>query len=196
MNHDFANGLSGWTVLVDAGSNSRGLLTGLCYSEFTTPDEVPCLVDALGTDYPGGSYVLVSSAHTVLPGEALSAAISVIFIAFTTYNLPDTMHYLPNPPNPVRSQVRLDVYDAGNPAYSSAASLQASVFNATDIEAAPYLGSLLGVGFTNLPSGVFTTKSFSLAPYVGKSVYFAYRTSNNADFAWDRIESTNYTISC
>ena len=94
---------------------------------------------------------------------------------------PDTMHYLPFPPNPQRSQARIDVYDAGSPGFPSALSLQSSVFSATDIQAVPFLGSLIGdAGFLGLnnQNGV-PTVSFNLAPYVGKTVYFAYRSSNN-----------------
>ena len=96
------------------------------------------------------------------------------------------MHYLPSPPNPVRSQMRIDVSDAGNPGSSTAGSLQASVFDATNLEAAPYLGSLVGnAGFSAISFLThFTLDTFSLDPYIGKTVYFAYRSSNNADFAY------------
>ena len=98
---------------------------------------------------------------------------------------------------PVRSQARVDVYDAGIPAFPTAASLPSSVFDATNIQAAPYLGSLIGdAGFAALIGGQsFATVTFSLAPYVGKTVYFAYRSSNNRDDAY-QVLLIKFVISC
>ena len=140
--------------------------------------------------------MLVSGAYTVLPGEALSVDVLAYAPDGFTIGNPDTMHHLPNPPNPVRSQVRIDVYDAVNPGFPSAASLQGSVFNPTNIEAVPYLGNLLDdagvIADTN--ENDFTTLTFSLAPYVGKTVYFAYRTSSNV--ATYVLALTNFALSC
>ena len=142
-----------------------------------------------------GSNVLVSGAHAVLPGEALSVGMASIGDQFSVAD-PDTMHYLPNPPNPARSQARIDVYDAGNPGFPTAALLRAAVFDPTNIQAVPYLGNLLGdagiVADTIRIS--LTTLTFSLAPYVGKTVYFAYRTSNNVPFTY-AIALTDFTVS-
>ena len=180
MNGDFADCLSGWTVLTDAGSAVNALYTGLYFPTSGNPTPVPCLVDSTGDASPG-SNVLVSSVHTVLPGEALSVAIRAGLRGFSVAS-PDTMHYLPSPPNPIRAQARIDVYNAGSPAFASAASLQTPVFDATKIEAAPFLGSLIGdtrfLEVNNLDG--FTKKTYDLAPYVGETVYFAYRTSNSA----------------
>ena len=132
----------------------------------------------------------------MLPGDALSVAIkSLIGYGFLIGN-PNTMHYIPNPP-PVRSQVRIDVYDAGNPEFPSAASLQASVFDADNIEAAPFLGNPIDdagiIADTN--QNDYTTLTFGLAPYVGKTVYFAYRMSSNVQNAY-AIGLSNFATGC
>ena len=194
MNHDFADGLSGWTYLSDAGSNPGGLYPTQCS---TTPPS-PCLGDATGITATG-SNVLVSSAHTVLPGEVLTVTAAAEIGSFATAN-PDSMHYIPKPAGPTRAQARIDVYDAGNPAFPSAASLQMSAFDATNIEAGPYLGSLIGdAGFSALPpplgSFVFAAKAFDLDPYVGKTVWFAYRSSSNVIFAY-ALAFTDFALSC
>ena len=142
--------------------------------------------------------MLVSSMHTVLPGKSLSVTLaSVLYDGFAVAD-PDTMHYLtPSPPNPRRSQARIDVYDAGDPGFPSAASLQAPVFYPTNIQAVPYLGSLIGdAGFTDVARyrTVITVK-FSLAPYVGETVYFADRTSSNVNLAYANFMA-DYVISC
>ena len=195
FNGDFADGLSGWTVLKDAGGTYGGFKLSTCYVSESNP-RATCIIDSTGIDFPSGAYALVSSAHTVLPGEALVVNISIAPMGFTV-DSPDTMHFLPYPPGPARSQARLDVYSASSPAFPSAASLQASVFNATDIEAAPYAGNLFGiVGFLNLRHGPLAPVTFSLAPYVGRTVYFAYRSSNNYPAAYSPVALANFTISC
>ena len=191
MNGDFADGLSGWTVLSDVGSTPGGFRPNQCFF----PDQRPCFEDLTGVGFVG-SNVLVSSMHTVLPGEALSIGI-VSNSRFVVGN-PDTMHYLPFPPNPQRSQARIDVYDAGSPGFPSALSLQSSVFSATDIQAVPFLGSLIGdAGFVDLNNRNGVPKvSFDLAPYVGKTVYFAYRSSNNERFGSYSVILEDFVISC
>ena len=116
--------------------------------------------------------MLVSSMHTVLPGESLSVTLNSLQYDGFAIADPDTMHYLPNPPYPARSQARIDVYDAGDPGFPTAASLQAPVFDPTNIQAVPYLGSLIGdAGLTDAATyRAFTTVKFSLAPYVGETV--------------------------
>ena len=199
MNGDFANRtLAGWTVLRDVGSTYYGgFQLGACDTDKPPPlDDVPCAIDITGMS--GGAYALVSSAHAVLPGQALSVSIRVIYYGAPITWLPDTMHYLVHPPAPLRIQSRLDVYDAGSAAYPSVASLQAPFFNATDIEAAPYLGSLVSADkLGSLYPSVLTPLTLSLAPYAGKTVYFVYRASNNAlDFAYDPVGLANFKISC
>ena len=150
------------------------------------------------TGISGGAYALVSSAHAVLPAQALSVSISVISYGAPVTWLPDTMHWMLHPPAPLRIQSRLDVYDAGSSAYPSVASLQASFFNATDIKAAPFLGSLVSADeLASLYPGVLTRLTISLAPYAGKTVYFVYRASNNAlDYAYDPVGLASFTITC
>ena len=137
----------------------------------------------------------MSGTHTVLPGETLSVGIASLVTGFSVAD-PDSMHYFPNPP-PARSQVRIDVYDAGNPGFPTAASLQAAVFNPTNIVAVPYLGNLLGDAQidANTHPFVLKTHTLNLAPYVGKTVYFAYRTSSNVQYAYAVI-LTDFAISC
>ena len=182
----------------DAGSSYfGGFQLSACYTGKPPPlDYVPCVADITGIS--GGAYALVSSAHPVLPGQALNVSIRIDFYGSPVIRLPDTMHWMPNPPAPLRIQSRLDVYNAGSSAYPSVASLQASFFNATDIEAAPYLGSLVSADkLASLEPGLLTPLTLSLAPYAGKTVYFVYRASNNAlDFAYDPVGLANFTISC
>ena len=207
MNGDFEDGLSGWTVLSDAGSVDTAFRIDEC-SNGVPPDQI-CFDDMTGLGVEGntqGSNVLVSSLHTVLPGEALSVRVAVEAPYGFVVGDPDTMHYLSFPANPQRSQARLDVYDAGNPGFPTALSLQSSVFNPTDIEAAPYLGNLIsGAGFTNLNDNTKNNQKFytdpttitsSLAPYVGKTVYFAYRTSNNSPLFYYQIFLEDFVIVC
>ena len=144
MNGDFSDGVAGYTILTDALSTPGALVASPdCRPTQTSPAPKPCLADFTGLISPG-SNVLVTGAHAVLPGQALSVDILAPYPPSFTIGNPDTMHYLPDPPNPMRMQARIDVYDAGNPGFPSAASLQASVFDPTNIQAVPYLGNLLG----------------------------------------------------
>lgn len=195
MNGDFADLSSGWTILSDAGSQPGAFRFERCGGGAPQP----CFRDLTGSGSANaGSNVLVSSAHTVLPGEALSVTLNVqVYSGFSVSN-PDTMHYVAYPLGPVRAQARIDVYDAGNPGFPSAASLQAAVFDAGDIVAGPFLGSLIGIaGFLRIANtNDVETVTFSLAPYSGKTVYFAYRSSSNdARLAYELVFD-DFLITC
>ena len=189
VNYNFADGLSGWTYLSDAGRTPNGFYSRRC------ANGQGCFGDATGTDVRVGSNALLSSAHTVLPGEVLVLIGSTFIIAFAVAS-PDSMHYFPQPAT-IRSQARIDVYDAGDPAFPTAASLQDSLFDATNIEAGPYLGNLIGnAGF--VATYGLIRETFDLAPYAGKTVYFVYRSSNNNNnpgFAYV-MTLTGFAISC
>ena len=178
MNGNFAERSSGWTILSDAGSQPGAFQFTRCGGGAPQP----CFIDDTGLGSSNaGSNVLVSSAHTVLPGEALSVSLLALMISGFSVSNPDTMHYMAFPLGPVRAQARIDVYDAGNPGFPSAASLQASVFDGSDIVAGPFLGNLIGdAGFLRIANASdLATVTFSLAPYSGKTIYFAYRSSSN-----------------
>ena len=86
--------------------------------------------------------------------------------------------------------------DAGRQNFPSAASLRAAVFDATTIEAAPFLGSLIGdAGFLAINNRGFTPLTFGLASCVGKTVYFAYRSSKNDTYSYNML-LTDLVISC
>ena len=89
------------------------------------------------------------------------------------------MHFMPQP-GPARAQARIDVYDAGNPAFPTAASLTGRVFDATNIEAGPYLGNLIGNdGFFAINGMISDCGLSALLPMPAGLLYFAYRSSSN-----------------
>ena len=194
MNGNFTDGSAGWTVLSDGGSAPGAFVFTTC----GVPPR-PCLFDETGFGSAhAGSNVLVSRAHTVSPGETLSVTMVVALGVGFTIGSPNSMSFYPNPPCQLRSQARIDVYDAGDPDFPSAASLQGSVFDTTDIAAVPFLGSLIGdAGFSTVDTrSGFTTVPFSLATYVGRTVYFAYRSSSNDLRVAYQILLSDFAISC
>ena len=191
-------GWTGWIILRDIGSDYYGgFQRGPCYNGTTGQPTayVPCIVDITGGT--GGAYALMSSMHTVLPGEALSVTIRRGDYA-VTFSENDTMHYVPHPPYPLRVQSRLDVYQVGTSAYPRGDYLGNSVFSPTDIQAVPFLGSLVSADrISQLELGVLTTLTISLAPYVGKTVVFAYRAVSNQNYlSYDPVGLTNFNIRC
>ena len=132
-NHDFAMfGLNGWYMLVDTFSYPGGLFAASAGGTCPATPPRNCLGDITGSSKPG-SNVLVSSNHTVLPSEVLTVTVAADITSFAVSS-PDTMQLYIQPPAPIRSQARIDVYDA------------------TNIEAGPYLGNLIGnAGFSTLP---------------------------------------------
>ena len=116
------------------------------------------------------SYAFVSAAHTVLPGEKLTIDLAGMF-PLTPSN---SMAYQEGVEN---QQARVDVYDASNPGFPGAASLKPAIFDPSSITAGPFLGNLLPALEITQSSVTFDwhTLTADLSPYVGKSVYFAYR---------------------
>ena len=191
-------GWTGWVILRDIESDYfGGFQPGPCYNGTTGQPTayVPCIYDVTGGT--GGAYALVSSEHTVLPGEALSVTIrrGEYPIMFSEN---DTMHYVPHPPYPLRFQSRLDVYQVGTSEYPLGVYIGNSVFSPTDIDAAPFLGTLVSAGrISELELGTLTTLTISLAPYVGKTVVFAYRAvSNYNSLSYEQVGLTNFKIGC
>ena len=81
-------------------------------------------------------------------------------------------------PNAQNVQVRVDAYDASAPQYPSAASLTPAIFDPSSITAGPFLGSLLSASQiqSSDDGGNWHTLTADLSPYVGKDVYFTFRS--------------------
>ena len=140
-NHDFRTfGLNGWYMMFDTFSYTGGLFAASAGGTCPATPPRNCFGDITGAGKPG-SNVLVSINYTVLPGGVLTVTVAADIISFAVSS-PDTMHMHIRPPAPIRSQARIDVYDASNPAFPTAASLYNAVFDASNIEAGPYLGNL------------------------------------------------------
>ncbi|KAK9839413.1 hypothetical protein WJX81_000612 [Elliptochloris bilobata] len=188
-NNNFANGLADWTVLSDQGSSPGAIFPSHC--KWIYNGSPLCVVfDLTGAGLPG-SNALVSSAHTVLPGETLTAFMSVtLFRGFAIPNPDSTMHYVPEPSafsDAHQADARIDVYDASNPMYPTAASLSSSLFDPNTTQAGPFLGTLINqFRFRDIATAyaydgkfVFQNVSFDLSPFSGMNVYFAYRSADN-----------------
>ncbi|KAK9839525.1 hypothetical protein WJX81_007392 [Elliptochloris bilobata] len=193
-----------WTVLSDQGSS---------YGAIYAPGGAGAgLSDHTGAgDY--GSNAVLSSAHTVLPGETLT--LHIVVEAFNGFSMPfqpidTTMHFTPDsdPNSAFRlAEARLDVYDAADPAYPSASSLYSSLFDPNSKQAGPYLGNILSEqDFSNMaipftgPSHVFVeTVSLDLSPYAGKTVYFAYRsvdTTTDSGILAFFVQVESFAVAC